>query len=711
VTATNDRFALFYSRRRQEVGLPYKDTEFLYPNNEPWPEQSFDYPYGQAPTVSNIPPAEADDWQKNVGQYYVDNAVGSITHPTPFGIKAADFARKCFAQNGLTGYGDVTDDLFTELLCEGLYSKYLSPIDPQDRTLFGLQDEPGWEYLKSDQSCMMVVTKPWAGEYVAPGIALFRRPVPYQKPAFGSWKQYQLVAIALARSDGKGGPFAYSRDLVFTQATHSAGTGWWLAKYFVLQGAIHRINLVDHIKVHFPGDCINAITKSVLPRWHLINQLLLPHFRLTLPVNNAVLEGQRSIINRDTWYPWSPVTARGDEIRKLIPLAWAGGDYYWGQRNVSYLRYYWSNDPRSIPDPAAPDSKLPTFIGLDTSLYGQFLLDYHGPVLDYARAVVAQLPQLGATPDDDGIEWLEIRRWAHEVAALVPGFPDDEAIRDPDLLARVCATIIWNAAIVHSSDHATLHMMIDKHPVPFILRINPPADNSVTGVANVQDHVGDDADQQALKDKHKDYVRGPIQNLEGLIRQGLVAEIAKIGGPLGTIANKLGLGDGINSVVDGVIKHMVDSFDSHLVQHGSVPLCWPTDLVYCKMADLLFYRPHNSSLLYDCSYEFLQDEAQMTPAERALYESWRKELGRPVVSDAQRQALVAARQAFQGALSAVNARYYKADGTPTWGEPEQADDIPCVMNRYGFPKLLPGTADKDVAGTRMECCFGAGIQY
>lgn len=697
MTASNDKFALFYSRSQQKIDPPYKDTEFLYPNNEPWPEQSFDYPYAQAPTVSNIPPAEADDWQKNVGQYYIDNAVGSITHPTPFGIKAAEFARKSFEKNGLTGYGDVTDDLFTELLCEGLYSKYLSPIDPQDKALFGLQDEPGWQYLKSDQSCMMVVTKPWTGEYVAPGIALFRRPTNYQRPAFGSWKQYELVAIALARSEGKGKPFSYAKDLVFTRATHSASTGWWLAKYFVLQGAIHRINLVDHIKVHFPGDCINAITKSVLPRWHLISQLLLPHFRLTLPVNNAVLEGQRSIINRDTWYPWSPVTARGDEIRKLIPLAWAGGNYYWDQRNSSYLSYYWSNDPRTIPDPADPTKALPTFIGLDTSLYGQFLLDYHAPVLEYTRAVVAQLPKLGATPDDDGIEWLEIRRWAHEAAALVPGFPDENAIRNPEVLAQVCATIIWNAAIVHSADHATLHMMIDKHPVPFILRINPPANNSATDPSTVAQHVGDDAAHQANMDKHKDYVAGPIRNLEGLIRQTLESKLPHLGGA-------------INSVVDGVINHMVDAFDSHLVKHGTVPLCWPTDLVYCKMADLLFYRPHNSSLLYDCSYEFLQDDSQRTPAERELYESWRK-LGRPVVTDEQRKALVAARKAFQDALGAVNARYYNADGTPTWGEPEQADDIPCVMNRYGFPKLVPGTADNDVAGTRMECCFGAGIQY
>jgi len=143
--------------------------------------------------------------------------------------------------------------------------------------------------------------------------------------------------------------------------------------------------------------------------------------------------------------------------------------------------------------------------------------------------------------------------------------------------------------------------------------------------------------------------------------------------------------------------------------HGSVPLCWPTDLVYCKMADLLFYRPHNSSLFYDCSYDFLPGESQK-PANHELLQAWQA-LGRPVLDAQQRSALQVAREAFQAALRAVNAGYYDAVGNPVGSEPETADDIPCVMNRYGFPKLVPGTGDKDVDGTRMECCFGAGIQY
>ena len=101
-----------------------------------------------------------------------------------------------------------------------------------------------------------------------------------------------------------------------------------MARYFVLQGAIHRINLIDHTEVHFPPDAINAITKTVLPKDNLVLCLLQPHLWLSISVNNTVLEGQRSLINRNTWYPWSPFVAKGDEVRKLLPFGWFGSEYY-----------------------------------------------------------------------------------------------------------------------------------------------------------------------------------------------------------------------------------------------------------------------------------------------------------------------------------------------------------------------------------------------
>ena len=684
-------FTHFYARRRQTLGVLYKDTEFLYPNNEPWPEQSFDYPFGQAPTVSNIPPEEAADWQQNIGNYYTDNALGTAKNPTPFGVMSAEFARDSVEKNGITGYGELSDELFLELICEGLYSKYLGLLDPQDEQLFNVKDDANYQYLKSDQSCMKVVTSPWPGEFVAPAIAVVRRRLPLTNDT--RWN-YELVGIALARLNDKGDGYEFAPDLVFDARKHQSTSAWWLAKFFVLQGAIHRINLVDHIKVHFPSDTINAITKSVLPRWHLLQQLLLPHFRLTLPVNNTVLEGARSIINRDTWYPWSPVTARGDEIRKLIPLAWAGSEYYWDERNTSYPKYYFSTDPGSLPDPDDPaNSRIPTFIGLKASRYAEFIEDYHAPILEFARAVIAQLPDPTSSAEQEDIQWLEIQRWAYEVAKLMPGFPDEQAICNKETLAQVCATIIWNAGIVHSTDHCTLHMMIDKHPVPFILRVRPPRGNAET----VDETIG-----QAIGPKGLQYLGGALHGLEGLLKKAL---LGKHPGVLGGLLGSLGV-----DAVEGIAKKLVASLEDMELTEGSVPLCWPTDLIYCKMADLLFYRPHSTSLLWDCEYAFLQTDAQKGPAQVALEQEWRA-AGRPVLGDAARQALQTIRTRYQDALSRVSAKYYDERGEPVLYDSASASDIPCVLNRYGFPKLKPGTDDKDVDGTRMECCFSAGIQY
>ena len=237
-------------------------------------------------------------------------------------------------------------------------------------------------------------------------------------------------------------------------------------------------------------------------------------------------------------------------------------------------------------------------------------------MLSFARAIVGLLPQPAATPAQDGIEWLEIQRWAHEIAQLVPGFPDERAIRDPDMLAQVCATLIWNAAVVHSADHATLHMMIDKHPVPFILRIKPPADQQRYG--------------------HHDHRRSRRPARQGLRGRrdprprDAAAEDAR--GKFGTCSAG-SPGKGLDTLADD----LVDSFDSHQIVHGSVPLCWPTDLVYCKMADLLFYRPHNSSLLYDCGYA--SSSTKHRSRRTALRKPGRRKASRPVLDDAERGAL------------------------------------------------------------------------
>jgi len=42
-------------RTLQNLGIEYNDDEFLYPHDPPWPQESFDYPYGQAPEIGTPP--------------------------------------------------------------------------------------------------------------------------------------------------------------------------------------------------------------------------------------------------------------------------------------------------------------------------------------------------------------------------------------------------------------------------------------------------------------------------------------------------------------------------------------------------------------------------------------------------------------------------------------------------------------------------------
>lgn len=648
----DEDFPRFYSRRISVLcsKAAYEGTEFLYPNNQLWPEKSFDYPFAQAPTVSNIPAAERADWEQYVGRYYRDNALA-------FSLESTEFSVKAFERNGISGYGALDDADFLQLICEGLYSKFLNTLDDFDKSLFGIgpADVENYQYLKCDLSCMKVVRKTWEGEAIAPAIVVIRRPRTRASEPVSY--DYELVAIALARRDATG-DYAFNRDLVFTPAQHDGHPAWWLAKLFALQGAIHRINLVDHIRVHFPSDSINAITKSVLPRWHLLHQLLLPHFWLTLPVNNSVLEGDRSIINRDTWYPWSPLTAKGVEIRRLIPLSWGGASYCWEEPNSSYPHYSFPLSPDALP-----------FIGLQVSRFARFQREYFAPIHTFVTGVVSVLPDVPASPNDDPLEWLEIRRWAHEIAKLVPGFPDQDAIRDKALLAQVCAMIIWNAAVVHTADHSALHLMMDTRPVPFIMRVQPPGSNDPGATLT----LGEAAGPTALS-----YVSSALQQLERFMPP----------------------------VLASLWKELAQSLPSALaalpLAEGSVPLCWPSDLIYAKMADLLFYRPHGSSLLYDCVYPFLEPDARDP--------QWR-EAGRPVLDAAQRAQLKGLCEAFQQALMQINAQYYDATGKPIDGEvaagPAGATHR---LNRYGFPKVIPGS-DDDPTTTRREACFSAGIQY
>ncbi|HQR09981.1 MAG TPA: hypothetical protein PLW68_01535 [Casimicrobiaceae bacterium] len=542
---------------------PFPDLsidDFLYGHEGPWPQPSRDHPFGQAPGIYQIPKEEWDDWSKYVGNYYLEKAAS-------FGVKSAEIAVHDSRQTALE-YAEITDADFNTVVCEGLYSKFLSDLDPRDRVAFKdfITDADRFDYLKSDYSCMRVVRETHPGEAAAASVALVRR------PRNDTGFNYEVVAIKLQHWDKKARSFVESP--VFTSGD---GEAWRIARYFLLQGAIHRINLIDHTEVHFPPDAINAITKTVLPKDNLVLRLLRPHMWLSMCVNNTVLEGQRSLINRNTWYPWSPFVAQGDEVRKLLPFGWYGSEYYsarlspgdpskdayFDESNSSYPAYRWDPDPPKIP-----------------SRYGEFLNSYFAPIRKFTRGVVDQMSET---------DWKEIRYWADHIRIWIPGFPSgdellgagaDGAAPNKDLLADTLAHFIWNASVRHSADHQTLHEMMDGRrdangklvapgpPVPFIMRVEPPMT--------------------------KDYKLTPA--------------------PVET--------SGLH------FSEKLEELWDHLTR--KTPLCWPTDLLHAHWADLLFYMPHNSRRLMDLTASMDGDRNQNyafdTPALKGLVDQFQSDL-------------------------------------------------------------------------------------
>jgi hypothetical protein len=598
--AENPSFLEYLESRH--VPQSYHIRDFLYGHTGPCPQVPRDHPFGQAAEVLNIPPEEWADWRTHVEEYYLLNAA-------PFGLAATEFSVARFTESGLVGYGPVTDEVFTHTMSEGLYSKFLCPtLDPIDEKRFAafLTQRDRYQYLKSDYSCMEVIDKPWPHEYVAPTVVLLRRPA--NNPTS---YDYEVVCIALRYWDETAQAFV---DLE-PPLTPGDGEAWRLAKYFVLQGAAHRINLIDHTKVHFPGDVINAVSKTVLPTRNLLLQLLLPHFWLTLPVNNTVLEGQRSLISRRTWYPWSPFVAKGPQVRRLFPFGWYGARYYSTEPNSAYPPYRFEVEPPALP-----------------SRYGAFIVAYREPIRAFVADVLENLP-----PDDDmHTDWLEIQCWASQIWSWLPGFPPwtsflartaDERAKALATLTDVVTAVILNAAVIHSADHTTLHAMVDEVPVPFVLRVPPPRSASAT---------------LPISARLKAFA-APVK---------LAAE---------SVVRKV-LGDGAEQALEGIENHVGSALAEHMTM-----LCWPTDLIYARMADLLFYRPHNASLLIDCDYAFKDSPGPLSQAVTK----------------------------FKAALRQVAA---------TEGP---------IASTYGFPLLEPpaGLPPDQRDAIAAQKCIGAGIQY
>jgi hypothetical protein len=403
------------ARRRTPVMPTYLTRNaFLYDRKGPWPQPSPEHPFGEAPAVLHLPDEEQLDWNLHIGLRYTKDLV---TH-WPVAIAYSIEHRK----------DPIPDDsAFARLMLDTLYTRFLSKLDPADEALFAAQlagAGAGVTFWKMDFTAMGLVD-PLPELFVSPTITLIRQD--------GDRSTRRIVAIAV-------------RDLVLEPVN---GLSWDLAKAYALQGAAYHVLFVVHPTQHFPMDSVNAITKSAVPMDHLLFKTLFPHTRFSLVLNNAVLEGKSSVVNRHAQFTlYDPLTADADQgLRSLFAAGYVGIK----GKESAYPEFDYRTYASRIPD----------------SAYGDYLAAYHAPILQFCTTVAKTI--LARSPKD---EW--VKNWSNYIRTWIPSFPKPEELLDADALGAAMATYVWGVTVGHGVDHQSFSADVGIINKFLRLRVPPP---------------------------------------------------------------------------------------------------------------------------------------------------------------------------------------------------------------------------------------------
>lgn len=232
--------------------------------------------------------------------------------------------------------------------------------------------------------------------------------------------------IRINKSTGQPHSIGFANGENFTPED---GRHWDLAKLHMQNSVFYTMTGYIHGDVHFVMPCAAAAAITELAKNSVLRQLLAPHLRFTLHINNEALRVQRA---SDKSKPYSPFPTSADEFIKGI-----------------------SNDIHKhllTPGFQAPHKVLLN----QTSVFSSYCQTYYQTIYDFVAKV---LPFI----DND-----EIEQFCQRVAWDVPQFDQYDT-------THTLATVIWQVSVLHSLDHETLFnvMELEKYHVG-ILRMPEP---------------------------------------------------------------------------------------------------------------------------------------------------------------------------------------------------------------------------------------------
>lgn len=381
----------------------YDPKDFLYERKGPWPQPSPIHPWGESPAVIHLPLRETLDWWVWIGSRYLATLPMSL----PYFIKGLIFP----------GLKKVSDKEFEDLLNYSMMSKFLTnKFDDKDKEIFKgyLSEDLDWYIV--DLEAVKVV-KTFEGIYASASKTLL----------YKVGERFIVKAIYIDKSEDIFEP--------------NDGDSWELAKYFMLQGGALCATLVVHPLLHFPFDSINAVSKTSLPKEHILFKLLSPHFRFTLPLENAVLNYKSSLLQEKWWMTYAPYPGGPSGLRDLLVEGYKGI-----KGNLSYPPFSYKMNSPSLE-----------------GKYGEYLKSYYDVIYQFVSEVLSEV--------EVGDFW--ISKWADYCNRYVNDFPNSSEIFKDDNLVRAVTTYLYTVTVAHAADHYN-YGTLDKRQVPLRIRQQPP---------------------------------------------------------------------------------------------------------------------------------------------------------------------------------------------------------------------------------------------